>query len=128
MNRYSSATLNDLAQYGSFFLDKEELDDRIDAALKHYHRFLAASYFARVKDDAFWQYHRSRLQDLGFPLKRHHLLAAGLSAGVSEALHPFRSLTSRVAKRLFPKSAKVAAAPKPASGTQNGAQRAVAPR
>lgn len=128
MNRYSSATLNDLAQYGSFFLDKEELDERIDAALKHYHRFLAASYFARVKDEAFWQYHASRLQELGFPLKSHQLIAAGVSAAVSEALNPFRSLTSRVVKRVFPKSAEVAAVAKPASGTQNGAQRAVAPR
>ena len=94
MNRYASACLNDLIQYGPSYLSKEEYDRLLRAQLNDYHRFLAVSLFG-FKGKEFWQYHKSRLNELGYPLKASMLLRAALIKLCKEILNPeqaFRKL------------------------------------
>jgi glycosyltransferase involved in cell wall biosynthesis len=92
MNRYASATMNDLIQYGSFYLAEDELKQLRDETLKSYHRFLAANYFLRTGNKEFWNYHEGRLKELGYPLKRFDLFNAAVSSVLYEALSPSKGL------------------------------------
>jgi glycosyltransferase involved in cell wall biosynthesis len=88
MNRYSSAYLNDLQQYGPSFLSEEELHRAIQQCLDDYHRFLALNYFVKSQGKDFWNYHRGRLDELGHPLTRIQLFKALMTLSLSEALNP----------------------------------------
>jgi glycosyltransferase involved in cell wall biosynthesis len=88
MNRYSSASLNDLQQYGPSFLSEKELHSAIQDLLDDYHRFLAVSYFGKSQSDDFWSYHRSRLQELGHPLKHIQLVKALVALIFREGRNP----------------------------------------
>jgi len=101
MNRYSSAYLSDVIQYGPHYLNAEELKGVMDRQLKGYHRFLAAVFFTRSGDKEFWDYHTSRLAELGYPLKRSTLVKVGLSTAVQEMFNPRRGL-AKFRRRLSP--------------------------
>jgi len=88
LNRYSSANLNDLLVYGPVFLSNEEFQFTLKLWLDRYHRFLAVHYFRRSQDEEFWRYHRGRLNELGFPLKRAQLVKAMLTLIWSEIRNP----------------------------------------
>jgi len=109
MNRYSSATLNDLIEYGSYYLEPYELKQRIQETLTDYHRFLAGSYVARFNDKDFWNYHEGRLKELGYPLKRFDLFKAAVS---TVAANPGRAI-GKLWRNIFPKTEKYAAAAPP---------------
>jgi glycosyltransferase involved in cell wall biosynthesis len=85
LNRYSSATLNDLLQYGSAYLSGDELAATIKATLLSYYRFLAINLFIGRRDKPFWSYHQLRLRELGYPLRRRDL-ARGTIAAVATML------------------------------------------
>jgi glycosyltransferase involved in cell wall biosynthesis len=101
MNRYSSAYLNDVIQYGPSYLNSEEFKQVLDRQLNGYHRFLAAAYLKRSGDREFWNYHRSRLAELGHPLTRFTLMKAGLSTIVREVLNP-KQAVAKLRKRASP--------------------------
>jgi hypothetical protein len=119
MNRYLSATLNDLKQYGPSYLSVQELEEQIKRTLRSYHRFLAVSLFTRSQDEAFWAYHKGRLQELGYPLGRLTILKAAIAAVLEKSVNPglvFKELwkrllscqaaakqSSAIAKNLLPK-------------------------
>lgn len=105
MNRYASATLNDLNQYGSYYLSEDELKQLQEETLKSYHRFLAANYYMRTGDKEFWNYHKSRLQELGYPLKRFDLFNAAVSSVLHEALSPSQAL-KKLRQRFAPAAEK----------------------
>jgi hypothetical protein len=107
VERYASAYLSDLIHYGPFYLSKGELDRRVQKLLKGYHRFLAVNYFVGFRSKAFWDYHRSRLEELGYPVSRFSLFRAGLSAFLEEALNPGQ-LIKKLRKRIRPESTKLA--------------------
>ena len=88
MDRYSSAYLNDIIQYGPWYLNSEELAHVLNRQLKGYRRFLAISYFSGSGDQEFWDYHKSRLAELGYPLTRLQLLKAGVRAILQEVANP----------------------------------------
>jgi glycosyltransferase involved in cell wall biosynthesis len=88
LNRYSSAFLNDLQQYGPAYLSENELQLAVKELLDDYHRFLAVNWVKRTPVDGFWQYHRSRLEELGHPLKRHQLVKALMLLIFREAGNP----------------------------------------
>jgi|SRR5579859_3335213 len=88
LNRYLSAFLNDLQQYGPFYLTKKELEREIGKQLAAYHQFLGINYLIGFRGKEFWSYHKSRLEELGYPLKRLVLLKAGLAAVLKEAMNP----------------------------------------
>jgi glycosyltransferase involved in cell wall biosynthesis len=64
LNRYESASLSDLIQYGSLYLTNEELEKKLKLSIEGYYQFLAANLF-KHRDREFWEYHKSRLQELG---------------------------------------------------------------
>lgn len=110
MNRYSSAYLNDLKEYGPFYLSHEELDRKKKEVLEDYYRYLAINWLVGFKDKEFWQYHKARLQELGYPLSRTSLIRAAGAA----ALHEIRSPAQAIKKlwgRAFPKSSRAGIPP-----------------
>jgi glycosyltransferase involved in cell wall biosynthesis len=94
MNRYSSAVLDDLLQYGSYYLSPDELKRELNNTLKHYLRFLAKNYLMGSKDKAFWDYHEDRLKALGYPLRRLDLLKTAMAAVVPFSLKSVARLAS----------------------------------
>ena len=92
MNRYTSANLNDVICYGPFYLNSEELARKVNETLKEYHRFLAVNYFGGFRGKAFWDYHKSRLEELGHPLKRVSLYKAAMVTVLNEAMNPDRAI------------------------------------
>ncbi|HWO40083.1 MAG TPA: hypothetical protein VNO32_65810, partial [Candidatus Acidoferrum sp.] len=90
--RCTSAYLNDVITYGPYYLDKEELERCVNKTLKGYHRYLATNYVIGFRGREFWNYHRSRLAELAFPLTRFQLLAAGAAAAFEALLNPGQAI------------------------------------
>ncbi|MBI3475584.1 MAG: glycosyltransferase family 2 protein [Acidobacteria bacterium] len=107
INRYLSVTLDDLLNYGSWYLEKDELEVQIAIALKSYHRFLAVNYFTARRDKKFWDYHKGRLAELGYPLTWLDLCRVGAATVIEEAVNPGLAF-GKLRKRLFPTRAKTA--------------------
>jgi glycosyltransferase involved in cell wall biosynthesis len=99
LNRYLSAELDEILNYGSMYLSAEEVKERTAATLKAYHRFLALHWFLRSGTKDFWKYHRTRLQEFGFPLRKSSLVMAGIITILEEMMNPgiaFRKLQKRL--------------------------------
>lgn len=92
LNRYASACLNDILQYGPAYLRKEEVERLVKKAVDSYHRFLAINYFGRFQGKEFWTYHKGRLEELGFPLRRLALIKAAMVMIVHEAVNPEQAI------------------------------------
>ena len=101
INRYLSQTLSDLLAYGSFYLSKSELDQQVAEALNSYHRFLAVNYFVGSRDKKFWDYHKGRLQELGYPLSRLTLLKAAAVGVLHESVNPGQAI-GKLWRHVFP--------------------------
>jgi len=98
INRYSSAYLNDLMEYGRSCLTEAELERRLKEEVDDYDRFLAVN-IRRMREPGFWEYHRTRREELGHPIKRSRLVKAGLARAVRQILNPeqaVRKLATRV--------------------------------
>jgi len=91
MNRYSSAYLNDLLQYGPFYLSKDEFDVKLKQTLRAYYEYLAVNLF-RARGKQFWDYHKDRLEELGFPIKPSKLLRALITKGLTELKSPEQAM------------------------------------
>jgi glycosyltransferase involved in cell wall biosynthesis len=91
LNRYASAYLSDLAQYGPYYLTRAELDCAMKQHLADYDRFLAVN-LVRFRGKAFWDYHRSRLAELGYPISVFRLLRAAAIKLVRELANPGRAV------------------------------------
>ena len=109
MNRYSSANLNDLVCYGPSFLNPAEMKYQVDETLDDYYRFLAVNYFIGFRGKDFWKYHRSRLDELGYPFQQIRLLKAALRTVARESLNPARAVR-KAWKHAFQRPAKPRAA------------------
>ena len=101
INRYSSAELNDIIQYGPFYLSTEELQRVLKKTLNVYYQFLGVNMF-RFRGREFWNYHSSRLEELGHPITIPKLLKGVFIKFLREAINPehavrkiFRYFTSR---------------------------------
>ncbi|WP_199085334.1 glycosyltransferase family 2 protein [Bosea sp. ASV33] len=86
-NAYVSAEISDCQKYGDFYLSRIEKKERIEELLDQYYDYLSVSAF-KLKDKTFWNYHITRLQDLGYQLDRVKL-ATGISKKLVDlALNP----------------------------------------
>jgi glycosyltransferase involved in cell wall biosynthesis len=103
LNRYASAYLNDLIQYGPAYLDERELDMLVNRELNGYHRFLAVSRIFGSRGKEFWQYHMMRLEELGYPLKGLWLPRAAVRMAVQEMVNPAQAIR-KVWRRVSPKT------------------------
>jgi glycosyltransferase involved in cell wall biosynthesis len=97
INRYSSAYLNDVIQYGPSYLTNDEYERLLQKALHHYHEFLAVNLF-RSRDKEFWDYHKSRFKELGFPINTSILAKAGMIKIFREMVNPVQ-MVSKLQKR-----------------------------
>jgi glycosyltransferase involved in cell wall biosynthesis len=95
MNTYLAANLYELKTYGPKHLNGKELQRRTDECLDNYYRYLSKQVYNR-RDAAFWDYHRARLDTLGYPLNRVRLAFGVLLEGLSFMIDP-----ERVLRRLF---------------------------
>jgi glycosyltransferase involved in cell wall biosynthesis len=98
LNRYASSCLRDLKEYGPLYLSKDECERLLDEQLKGYYAFLAVNIF-RFRDKEFREYHRSRLEELGYPISTFKLLRAVVSKGFSEIVNPVQAV-KKLTKRL----------------------------
>jgi hypothetical protein len=86
-------------RYGPTFLDEMELRRRLREKFSDYYEYLGKEFF-KHREAKFWEYHRAKLQELGFPLNRSRLCYAALAYGLDVALNPKRTLEA-AARRLF---------------------------
>ena len=63
------------------------MERKVNEQLQYYYGFLAVSII-EFKGKEFWDYHRSRLRELGHPLRTLRLLKAGLIKIARETLNP----------------------------------------
>jgi glycosyltransferase involved in cell wall biosynthesis len=91
LNRYAPSCLRDLIEYGAFYLSKEERELKVAEALNYYYGFLAVSIVGR-KGKEFWDYHRSRLMELGYPLNTFKLLSVGAAKVFEEIVNPAQAV------------------------------------
>jgi glycosyltransferase involved in cell wall biosynthesis len=91
INRYASAYLSDLLTYGPFYLSKPELDRRLQKQLDEYHRFLAVN-IPRRRGKEFWDYHRGRLDELGYPIRRSRMAKAAAKTVLREIVNPEQAI------------------------------------
>jgi glycosyltransferase involved in cell wall biosynthesis len=101
LNRYISSFLRDLIEYGPFYLSKEECELKERELLNSYYGFLAVNVIGR-KGKEFWEYHRGRLEELGYPLRTSKLVMAGIQKALREILNPeqaVRKLRLRLARK-----------------------------
>ena len=87
LNRYASAYIDDLRTYGRFYLSEEEWNRRLREEVNGYYQFLAVSA-VRNRDAEFWEYHRGRLKELGYPISTMKLLRGGVAKLFGALLNP----------------------------------------
>jgi glycosyltransferase involved in cell wall biosynthesis len=88
LNRYLSADLHNLIEYGPSYLSERELQSAINKQLSAYYRFLAINLLIGSRKEEFWNYHRGRLMELGYPLKRRTLYWTAARTILHEFLNP----------------------------------------
>jgi len=107
VNRYLSATLNDVIEYGPLYLSQEELELKLKETVRAYHEFLAMNWTIGSRQPEFWKYHKARLRELGYPLNMPLLLRMGAMRTIREFLNPEQAIR-KVWRRLAPRSRGVA--------------------
>jgi glycosyltransferase involved in cell wall biosynthesis len=91
INRYSSAYLNDVLKYGTHYLTNEEFNVKLNSTLSGYYQYLAINMI-KFRGDNFWEYHRMRLQELGFPITTWKLLRALITKVLGELKSPEQAM------------------------------------
>jgi glycosyltransferase involved in cell wall biosynthesis len=72
LNAYLPSRLRDYLMYGHLYLTQSELETRVKELSEHYYRFLVFSLF-KSRDRKFWNYHKGKLSELGFPFDSFRL-------------------------------------------------------
>ncbi len=98
LNCYSSANINDIIKYGSYYLEYEELSKKLMEELNDYRKFLATNILKR-RGKEFWDYHRSRLNELGYPIRFYQLLRALIVKIFLEITNPRQLINKIVARK-----------------------------
>jgi glycosyltransferase involved in cell wall biosynthesis len=79
-HRFNTRRLGKLAallRYGPTFLDAQEYRELLGRTIDSYYAFLARCVF-ELKEKAFWDYQRTELGNLGYPLRPAKLVVASL--------------------------------------------------
>ena len=91
ISRYSSAVLNDIIQYGPFYLGPEEFRKLLKKKLEAYYEFLGVNVF-RSRGREFWDYHRGRLAELGHPITAPKLFKGLVTKLLREGMNPEQAI------------------------------------
>jgi glycosyltransferase involved in cell wall biosynthesis len=90
LNAYLSSQVSDLREYGPWYLTAEELEWRLKGLMQDYYRFLAISAI-HFRENKFWEYHRKRLKEIGYPLQPVRLAVAIMARLLDLLLNPKRT-------------------------------------
>ena len=93
-----------LLRYGPAYLSKEEYERRLEEALEGYHRFLARRVF-ELKEKEFWNFQKSELEKLGYPLSTARLIK-GLFFELSDLRQVTRRLRRAIRRRNVQKTSQ----------------------
>jgi glycosyltransferase involved in cell wall biosynthesis len=97
VNSFLLDRLQFLDEYGSRYLDHQEMDDRREQLLNELYRSLAVA-FVNCRRPLFWQYYRRRLDDLGYSLFGCRMLSSVLLKVLDLALNPKNTLEKGLAR------------------------------
>src|SRR4029077_184371 len=78
-------------QYGPFYLTEDELLKRREEAVAAYYVMLGRAAL-KMAGRAFWQFHKRKLDELGYPLNRRRLLAEVITKASQELRRPIAAL------------------------------------
>jgi glycosyltransferase involved in cell wall biosynthesis len=98
LNAYLGSELSDLSTYGSNYLTPAEISVRTQELLDEYYKFLALSA-VNFREKRFWNYHRDRLRELGYPFEVTKLAAAISLKTIDLVLNP-KSTVERILRRI----------------------------
>lgn len=87
LESYVLGSLSAVITHGPAFLTDEECDLRREQWMKQYYRILAKSVL-RLRDRKFWEFHRQRLQQLGYPFNRARLSKAVFREALESLTRP----------------------------------------
>lgn len=87
LNAYLSSKIGDLLAYGRSYLSESEFQARLGELLQAYYNYLAQSLF-EFRNAKFWEFHRTKLDQLGYPLNYGKLTGAAVLTLVDMLLHP----------------------------------------
>jgi glycosyltransferase involved in cell wall biosynthesis len=90
-NTYTAGLMTLLLRHGHKYLTPGELDVRIRQVSRDYYSGLARVFF-RGRETGVWQYHQSRMRELGRPLSPVRLALAMVSVALSALLNPKAAL------------------------------------
>jgi len=101
INRYISASLNDLIEYGPLFLSRDEYERLLKKMLNAYYQFLGINLF-RSRGKEFWDYHKGRLKERGYQITFLNLVKALVVKILRELMNPEQAFR-KIMKRYLPK-------------------------
>jgi len=117
-NTYLPGILLELVKYGAKYLSKSEQETRINAHLRDYYNYLGWEVY-KFRERRFWDYHREKLAELGYPLSNARIMRAAILNGLEVALNPKHAVEAAV-RRLgsaFSKATRRRLEPHPATSS-----------
>ncbi|HVZ90256.1 MAG TPA: glycosyltransferase family 2 protein [Rhizomicrobium sp.] len=90
---YTYARMENVKSFGGYFLSESELRETLRKLLATYYEMLGSRYYDE-KDPEFWNIHKARLAELGFPLNRLRLAVYGWTGAVE-------SLARRARRKIY---------------------------
>jgi len=91
INDLSYADLNDIMQYARFYLSSQEYEQKLQQSLNDYYEFMAINIIAR-RGRTFWDYHKGKFEELGYPMKTSAVLKAVMVRGFREIVNPAQAI------------------------------------
>jgi glycosyltransferase involved in cell wall biosynthesis len=88
LESYILGSVSALVTYGPIYLTHEEYELRLEQRMTQYYHILAKNVL-RMREKAFWDYHRDRLANLGQPLNQTRLAKAVLREVLGSFSRPF---------------------------------------
>ncbi len=81
------ANIQILLEYGPIYLDGIEFELRKKEVLEEYHKWLGG-YILKLARKDFWEYHSSRMRDLGYPISWAKTIKYAILEALEESKHP----------------------------------------
>jgi glycosyltransferase involved in cell wall biosynthesis len=85
------AYIDVLKKYGPLYLSEGELATRLEELLADYYRVLGGCVL-KMKGQEFWEYHKSRLDNMGYALDRRRVLIEAIREFATELMRPLTAL------------------------------------
>jgi glycosyltransferase involved in cell wall biosynthesis len=97
LNTHTPGLLHLLVRHGAKYLTPEELKARIEEVLHDYYQLLGADLL-KGRDQEFWQFHRRKLEELGYPFSKTRVVLGAVSVAADLLLNPKASIERAVQK------------------------------